>query len=775
MRKNIKCFLIFLLIFTSINSYAQIFYYSEGKKISLQRDTTKLFVNINRTKVGQSFLINLLKTESVQSVDNTSDSNVMAIKLSTYSSKSKILSILKKENNILHAWDAVNLDGLIFIPTGEILLKTKDGITVDDILNKLNLKNQVSVSNGNYYNMSVLNVIDSSNLFNIANLIYESKLVDWCHPNFYVPITNYTNDPLYAQQYYLRNTGQFGGVAGIDINIEGAWNITKGSANIRIAVIDEGVEAHEDLGTRVLNGFTPRDVNGNGRPTPTGAHGEATAGIIAATQDNAIGISGIAPLCQIVPINIFAGGETALDIANGINWAWNQGQADVLSNSWGYNTSSQTQPNFDAVIQAINNARTQGRAGRGSIVVFAAGNNFGNGVDDVSFPANVDGVITVGACNNTPPSGAIWYYSERGPSMDLVAPSGDINLLGDVVTLDRMGALGYEAGNYTTRFGGTSAACPQVSGIAALMLSANPNLTEAQVRSILQTTATDMGTPGFDNTFGFGRANGCAAVNSALATILNISGDNIFCTTTSNNYTIPNLPNGATVQWKATPAGIATPNTPYLTQTTLTATGNGIISLTATITSSCSDLVIVSKSNIAVGKPQPGPIAFPLIDPALGKIQAQVDPVPGATSYNWYKNGVLQTIGHGSFIQFPITRNLCNVYYDISVEAINICGTSLRTHGEAYVPPCNNAFAISPNPASASINVATAAGNAQLSASTTIDEIRIYDLQGNLKKYQKFNKATSATMNIQGLINGTYFVEIISGTIKERHQLVIQN
>ena len=58
MRKNIKCFLIFLLIFTSINSYAQIFYYSEGKKISLQRDTTKLFVNINKTKVGKSFLTN---------------------------------------------------------------------------------------------------------------------------------------------------------------------------------------------------------------------------------------------------------------------------------------------------------------------------------------------------------------------------------------------------------------------------------------------------------------------------------------------------------------------------------------------------------------------------------------------------------------------------------------------------------------------------------------------------------------------------------------------
>ncbi|MFT3946452.1 MAG: S8 family serine peptidase [Agriterribacter sp.] len=217
------------------------------------------------------------------------------------------------------------------------------------------------------------------------------------------------------------------------------------------------------------------------------------------------GIADIAPLCNIVPVNIFFGGETTADIANGINWAWNQGQASVLSNSWGFTTYSQTQPGFDVIIQAINNARTQGRSGLGSIVVFAAGNNFGNGVNDVAFPANVNGVITVGACNNAAPAGNIWYYSERGPSMDLVAPSGDLNLTGDLTTLDRMGNLGYEVGNYTGRFGGTSAACPQVSGIAALMVSVNPILTEAQVKTILQTTATDMGTTGFDNTFGYGR------------------------------------------------------------------------------------------------------------------------------------------------------------------------------------------------------------------------------------------------------------------------------
>lgn len=176
------------------------------------------------------------------------------------------------------------------------MLKPKSGFTPQSITASLNLKDKVLISDSAYYDTYVLKVLNPKDLFEIANLIYESKLVDWCHPNFFVPITNYQNDPLYGQQYYLKNTGQFGGVPGIDINVEGAWNITHGSANIRVAVIDERVEDHEDLAGRVLNGFTPRDVNGNGRPTPTGAHGEATAGIIAATQDNLLGITGIAPL-----------------------------------------------------------------------------------------------------------------------------------------------------------------------------------------------------------------------------------------------------------------------------------------------------------------------------------------------------------------------------------------------------------------------------------------------------------------------------------------------
>lgn len=200
---------------------------------------------------------------------------------------------------------------------------------------------------------------------------------------------------------------------------------------------------------------------------------------------------------------------------------------------------------------------------------------------------------------------------------------------------------------------------------------------------------------------------------------------------------------------------------------TLQKTGDGAAVVSATAGG------YTDQETIAVGKVQPGPITFYLIDPYVGRIQAGVDPVPGAISYNWYKNGALQT-GHGSFIQFPIARNVCNVYYDIAVEAINACGTSSQTHANAYVPPCNNSFTVSPNPASNSINVSPDANSSKLSTNITIDEIRIYDLPGTLKKYQKFNKAHSATINIQGFTHGSYFIEITSGTYQEKHQLIIQ-
>ncbi len=259
-----------------------------------------------------------------------------------------------------------------------------------------------------------------------------------------------------------------------------------GSIPVTVAVIDQGVENHEDFDGRVLRGFTPTDPNGHGAIANPGppqnldalGHGVACTGIIAATH-NTIGIAGIAPCARIYPVNIFNDWqlytyngtqyvrflEDAIDIQLAIDSAWDRGHADVLSNSWGYSFSTPQSsdpngnyylPNFDHITAAIGRARTLGRGGLGSIVVFASGNN-NQDFSGVSFPANVDGVVTVGAIDNR---GNLWNYSSRGPEMDLVAPTGDVNLNGNVSTTDRMGANGYETGNYTNRFGGTSAACP---------------------------------------------------------------------------------------------------------------------------------------------------------------------------------------------------------------------------------------------------------------------------------------------------------------------------
>lgn len=337
------------------------YYWSGKKKIQLAVDSSRLILHTKAYAGIQNLKANLSAINEVIESNEMSIGSGFSMDISLDNKKAK-LKVYKRIAEISQADFILPLyrnESVPFYFTNEIILQPKGNVSINSII-KL-IEDGVIIKEKTKYNTFVLEVIKIENLFRFANVVYENGLVEWCHPNFKADIvkTLIPTDPLFPEQYYLSNTGQFSGTAGIDINAPAAWDVTTGCGNIRVVVVDDGVEAHEDLAGRVLPGFTPHN-NGNGTPAaPDMGHGEACAGIIAASQNN-LGISGIAPNSQIIPVNIFAGGETNNDIANGINWAWdpNFGNADIISNSWGFQTTTIVS---DAIVQAITNARIQGR------------------------------------------------------------------------------------------------------------------------------------------------------------------------------------------------------------------------------------------------------------------------------------------------------------------------------------------------------------------------------------------------------------------------------
>jgi hypothetical protein len=339
-----------------------------------------------------------------------------------------------------------------------------------------------------------------------------------------------TNDLWYTDQWFLNETDQFNFSMSGDINAPEAWNLTTGSPSVIIAIIDEGVDRnHEDLSAKMVTGFDATGLGSGGSPSNDDAHGTGAAGIAAAVSNNTTGVAGVCRGCSIMPVRIAyddgSGNWVTTDagIASGIGFAYLNGAA-VLNNSWGGG------PSVDVINAAINNAKTSGRGGRGSVVVFSAGND---DASTVSYPASLSSVIAVGASNmcdkrKIPAGSAITtqnrcngfepWGSNYGTELDVSAPGVWLT------TTDIMGNAGYSdsstptyGANYTGYFNGTSGAAPVVSGVAGLVLSANPYLTADQVQTILQNSADDIGTAGKDLETGYGRVNANSAVQLALA------------------------------------------------------------------------------------------------------------------------------------------------------------------------------------------------------------------------------------------------------------------
>ena len=330
-------------------------------------------------------------------------------------------------------------------------------------------------------------------------------------------------DPLWAQQWAHRNTGGGGRAADADMDVDEAHDIGTGGPGITVAIIDEGVDMdHEDLAANVVAGFDVTDQSGSppegvaGNAACSDGHGTACAGIVAAAGGNGKGVVGVAPDATLMSVRIGRGSVWTTNdwAAAGINRAWQNG-ADVLSNSWGGGSSSAL------INSAVNSARSSGRGGLGAVVLFSSGND---DASSVSYPSSLSNVVSVGASSpcderKSPSScdGEWWWGSSYGTGLDVVAPGVQIQ------TADVAGSCGYVSGQYVADFNGTSAACPNAAGVAALVLAADPTLTAAAVQTILQASADDQvgvpgeDLPGRDNFMGFGRVNALQALVAAGA------------------------------------------------------------------------------------------------------------------------------------------------------------------------------------------------------------------------------------------------------------------
>ena len=378
------------------------------------------------------------------------------------------------------------------------------------------------------------------------------------------------NDPYFFEQWNLHNEGPFrnqdgkGRVNGSDsAHVLSAWQLlleqqptTQWSdlgSGIRIAIIDDGFDLHhEDLAGKFVatKNFGDQVIDGNlFSQSPRNFHGTLVTGIAAAKADNGLGIAGVCPGCSLIAARISSKtpeGMTASEYYRKVfDWVLAQ-KPDVINCSWGPDTG--TDVFFSELMSRL---QTTGRQGKGIVLVAAAGND--GALLDENPMARHPYTITVGASSS---SGERQTYSRYGQGLDLLSPSSagagaPRNYIDRIFTTDNYleppclkpgkqpssgcsdqagwtpqtpmaGGDGW-TGKYSYRFSHTSAAAPLVSGVVALMLSANPDLTSQEIQSILQHTADPIDAvraqydfDGWSATHGYGRINAYEALNQAL-------------------------------------------------------------------------------------------------------------------------------------------------------------------------------------------------------------------------------------------------------------------
>ena len=303
--------------------------------------------------------------------------------------------------------------------------------------------------------------------------------ISYVEPNVYYQVQYVPNDPLWSDQWGPQLIG-----------MTNAWDHELGNRSVKVAVIDTGIDYNNP---ELKNNYLPIGYNwitNTSDPMDDNGHGTHVAGTIAAAINNGIGIAGLAN------VSIFAekfldstGYGSDVDAALAINDAVAKG-ANILSNSWGGTFNS------SLVANAVANAVSSG------VIFVAAAGNLGGNIP--FFPADLPGVIGVGATNSYDQRAS---FSDYGNYVDISAPG--VNILSTYL-------------NDTYEYlSGTSMATPHVSGLLALLMSKYPSYTPKQLENVIYNTAVDLGQPGWDPYYGYGRIDAAAAINGLQAHNLN--------------------------------------------------------------------------------------------------------------------------------------------------------------------------------------------------------------------------------------------------------------
>jgi subtilisin family serine protease len=514
-------------------TFSQEYYHYQGQVINLTPREDKIAFVMNSQNVDNELTKNAIISKAGKgAVVKETGSNVMILVLEKSKSVTGIESMIKQYSSIV----GVKFISKTYYGTSkrvtqvvadEFVVKLRD-LKDLSILDELNKENNCSIigklEEGKSFIVKTNDNV-SMNALELSDIYFNKNVFEYVEPNFQYPefslLNADPNDPNFSTQWAIRNTGQSvptegatsggdvtttNGIQDADMDVDLAWNYVTG-ANVKIADLDTGIDStHPDLTANLLAGYDAYN-NKNSVAKDSGSHGTCTAGLIIAVANNSIGVAGIAYGAKLMSIKIFnaAGSTTDAVIARGFDTARVRGM-DVLNNSWGGGTPSSVLTN------AINNAALNGRGGKGCVILFSSGND---GQNPPSYPSYLANVICVGASTphdqkksaNT--GNQMWWGGNWGEDSN-----GDLDCVAPTVcyTSDVQGTGGYNtsagtAGNYYATFNGTSCACPNAVGVAALVLSVNLNQTRDQVKQNLLMGCDKIDNVPYSTTKTFGKWN----------------------------------------------------------------------------------------------------------------------------------------------------------------------------------------------------------------------------------------------------------------------------